>query len=107
MGNNGTGKTTPLEAINLVLSCQIDGRNIQYELNPYLFNCDMVQSYFKAINKGENLSPPQILIEAYLDDDQSNELAKLRGTNNSAHEDCPGLYLKVQLNEDFAHEFRE
>ena len=41
VGDNETGKTTLLEAINLALSCQLDGRGVQYELNPYIFNSDM------------------------------------------------------------------
>lgn len=107
VGDNETGKTTLLEAINLVLSCQLDGRNIQYELNPYIFNTDMVNDYLKALREAKNPSPPQIVIEAYLEDDQSSELAKLKGTNNSEHEDCPGLKLTVELNENFADEFRK
>ncbi len=107
VGDNETGKTTLLEAINLVLSFQLDGRNIQYELNPYIFNSDMVKGYFTDCKNGKDASPPHILIEAYLDDDQSSDLSKLRGTNNSAGEDCPGLYLRVELNEDFADDFRE
>lgn len=51
-------------------------------------------------------SPPQILIEAYFGDEQSSELSKLKGTNNSEGENCPGLYLKVELHEDFADDFR-
>ena len=107
VGDNETGKTTLLEAINLVLSCQLDGRSIQYGLNPYIFNSDMVESYFNALSKGTHPPPPQILIEAYLDDDQSSELAKLRGTNNSEGENCPGLKLSVELIENFADEFRK
>ena len=38
VGENETGKTTVLEAINLVMSGLIDRRYVQYELNPYLFN---------------------------------------------------------------------
>lgn len=106
VGDNETGKTTLLEAINLVLSCQLDGRNIQYELNPYIFNSDMIKDYLNALREAKNPPPPQILIEAYLDNDQSSELAKLRGTNNSEGEDCPGLKFSVDLNEDFADEFR-
>lgn len=107
VGDNETGKTTLLEAINLVLSCQLDGRNIQYELNPYIFNSDIIKDYFNALKNGKHTPPPHILIEAYLDDDQSSELAKLKGTNNSAGEDCPGLYLKVELNEDFTEDFKK
>jgi len=107
VGDNETGKTTLLEAINLVLSCQLDGRNIQYELNPYIFNSNMVEDYIRALKEGKNPSPPQILIEAYLEDDKSSEIARLRGTNNSEGEGCPGLKLSVELNEGFADEFRE
>lgn len=107
VGDNETGKTTLLEAINLVLSSQLDGRNIQYELNPYIFNSDMVEGYFADLNNGKHAPPPHILIEVYIDDDQSSDLAKLKGTNNSAGEDCPGLYLRVELNEDFADDFQK
>ncbi len=107
VGDNETGKTTLLEAINLVLSSQLDGRNIQYELNPYIFNSDMVKGYFADLKNGKHTSPPHILIEIYFDDDQSSDIAKLRGTNNSAGEDCPGLYLKAELNEDFTDDFQE
>ena len=107
VGDNETGKTTLLEAINLVFSSQLDGRNIQYELNPYIFNSDMVKGYFADLKNGKHTSPPHILIEVYFDDDQSSDLAKLKGTNNSEGEDCPGLYLKVELNEAFADDFQE
>jgi len=107
VGDNETGKTTLLEAINLVFSSQLDGRNIQYELNPYIFNSNMVKDYFTGLKNGKHPSPPHILIEVYFDDDQSSDLAKLKGTNNSEGEDCPGLYLKVELNEDFADDLQE
>lgn len=108
VGDNETGKTTLLEAINLVLCCHLDGRAIQYEtLNPYIFNTNMVKDYFEGLRKGTPTVPPHVLIEAYLDDDQSGQLAKLKGTNNSAGEDCPGVYLSLALNEDFADEFKE
>jgi len=100
-------KTTLLEAINLVLSCQLDGRNIQYELNPYIFNVEMVKDYLKSLREGKNSCPPQILIEAYLEGDESSEMAKLRGSNNSEGESCPGLKLSVELSEGLADEFKE
>ncbi|MCH8823246.1 MAG: AAA family ATPase [Planctomycetes bacterium] len=105
VGDNETGKTTLLEAINLVLSCQLDSRNIQYELNPYIFNSKMVKDYFEAVAKGDKPSPPKVLIEAYFNDDNSPEITKLKGTHNEDRLDCPGLSLLVHLNEEFADDF--
>ena len=64
VGNNETGKTTLLDAINLVLTCQVGGRNIQYGLDPYFFNLTAVREYFTARRADENTAPPEILIEA-------------------------------------------
>ena len=105
VGNNESGKTTVVEAVNLVLSFQILGSSIQYELNPYHFNADLVAEYFTVVRNGEHPIHPQILIEAYLDDGGSDELAKLRGTNNTEAEDCPGIYLEIAVNEDLMDEF--
>ena len=38
VGDNETGKTSVLEAINLVLTRQYDKRAIDYTIDPYLFN---------------------------------------------------------------------
>jgi hypothetical protein len=105
VGNNETGKTTVLDAVNLVLTGQMEGRPVQYDLNPYYFNADMVAEYFKGAQKCPQPETPRILIEAYLDDDGSNCLAKLKGSNNSLNEDCPGVYLTIELNPDCAADF--
>jgi len=107
VGDNETGKTTVLEAVNLALTCQMGGRAVQYDLDPYYFNAGMVEEYFKQLRAGEHPSPPRILIEAYLDDDGEHCLAKLKGTNNTKNEDCPGLSLSIELNENLADEFIE
>lgn len=106
VGDNETGKTTVIEAVNLVLSCQVDGRAVQYDFNPYYFNSGMVADYYTELRNGKNPNPPKILIEAYLDDGGTGELARLKGTNNTQGEDCPGLYLSIELNEDLADDFR-
>ena len=107
VGDNESGKTTLLEAINLVLSCQIDGRNLHNEISPYIFNHAMVDDYFASLSNGSPADPPHVLIEAYLVDGPNGELAKLKGTNNSTREDCPGIYLKIELNEEFGEDFRQ
>jgi putative ATP-dependent endonuclease of OLD family len=94
VGDNETGKSSLLEAIALVLTGQYEGRLIQYALDPYLFNATNVGTYFAKQQNEEHTQPPEILIEAYLDEDVDDpELSRLKGTNNTRGEDCPGLVV--------------
>lgn len=104
VGDNETGKSTILDAIYLALTCQVNGRNIRNELTPYFFNNECVQEYFKKLRNHENPPPPKIVIEVYLNGDG---LGLLKGTNNSLSEDCPGLKIEIDLNEDFRTEYDE
>jgi putative ATP-dependent endonuclease of the OLD family len=106
VGDNETGKTTVLEAVGLVLSGQMAGRSVLYDLDPYYFNTGMAAEYFALIRGGGNPLPPQVLIEAYLDDDGTDELTRFRGTNNTRGEDCPGLSMSILLNQDLADDFK-
>ena len=105
-GDNEEGKSTLLEAIAIALTCQIDGRNIAFELNPYFFNTSLVATYFSETRSGKAVPPPHILIEAYLSDDGSAEAASLKGTNNSTQRDCPGMSVSIRVNDDHSEEFR-
>lgn len=98
VGDNETGKSSLLEAIDLVLTGQYDGRLIQYALDPYLFNAAAVKDYFDRQRSGESTSPPEILIEAYLASTEPDpNLAKLKGNNNTRSEDCPGLKMAIEI----------
>lgn len=103
VGDNETGKSSLLEAVNLALTYRINGRNIQQEMNPHLFNKESVNSWLQGVR--DSHLPPAILIELYLNEDK--ELASLRGTNNSLGENCPGISLKIQFDEDYSHEYRQ
>lgn len=105
VGDNESGKSTLLEAINLSLTGQINGRGIQYELNPYYFNEEVVNEYLTSLREGQNISPPCILIEAYFADDEN--LAKFRGTNNSLREDCPGIKMIIEFDESFEEQYTD
>ena len=108
VGDNETGKTSVLEAIRLVLSRQYDGRNIDYTLDPYLFSTTTVTDYFNTLRSGGQMSPPQILIEAYLNDAPNDpELANLKGANNTMSESCPGLSLCIEVNSDYDEALKE
>lgn len=102
VGDNETGKTSVLEAIGLVVTGQYDGRAIQNAIDPYLFNASDVADYFQRRQKGEHRHPPRVLIEAYMQkDDDNSALARLMGSNNSRSENCPGLVLTIEVDNDY------
>lgn len=105
VGDNECGKSTLLEAINLGLSSQINGRNIHYELHPLLFNQETVNTFFKNLNDQKKLEPPEILIEVYLNN--VPQLALLKGSNNSLKENVPGVRLLIKFDESYGNEYAE
>ncbi|MCE2972944.1 MAG: AAA family ATPase [Sediminibacterium sp.] len=105
VGNNECGKSTLLEAIHLALTGQLNGRPLQIELHPYLFNLDLVLEYIEALKAGRALAPPSILIEVYLADDPV--LTKLKGNNNTLGLDLPGVALLIELNPAHAEDFSQ
>ena len=105
VGNNETGKSTILEAIYLCLTGTFNGRKIENELSPYLFNKFCADKYLESLRKGTALEIPQILIELYFRN--SADLAKLKGTNNTKHENVPGIYLKIAFDEEYSPEYQK
>ena len=108
VGDNETGKTTVLEAINLVLTRQYDGRIVDHALDPYMFNVARVADYFAKLRTSRNASPPQIIIEAYFTDPSNDPaLASLKGRNNTKNEDCPGLKMLIEPESDHIESLKE
>lgn len=105
VGNNECGKSTLLEAVNLALTGQLNGRPIQSELHPHLFNAQTVQEYLAGLKAKSGKGPPSILIELYFDDDPA--LVTLKGTINSQKADVAGLSMAIEFNSDYADEFTE
>lgn len=104
VGDNEAGKSTVLEAINLALTGQLKRRDAAYDLHPFLFNQDVVETYVNSIQAGETPEPPEILIEVYFTNDP--ELAETKGDNNSLKRDCPGVKLTICLDhENFGAEY--
>lgn len=62
-----TGKSTILEAINLVLTETYHGKSIRNELTQYLFNKNIVEDCIRKVNEGAKVEPTKIIIEAYFD----------------------------------------
>lgn len=67
VGDNEAGKSTILEAINLVLSGLVGGKYIKNELSQYFFNNNVVSRYLTEIADNGTAELPYILIEAYLE----------------------------------------
>lgn len=105
VGDNESGKSTLLEAINLALKCQINRRPAAYELHPYLFNIGCVAEYIENLNnldKGRRLPPPEIMVELYFR--ESSDLATFKGSNNSIRENAQGVSLTICFDEDNCQE---
>ena len=93
VGDNEVGKSTILEAINLAFTKRLNGRLIEYELTPYLFNRKCVEEYLTELKEEGSPKLPEIIIELYLND--LPEFAELRGSMNSKREDSVGIKLEI------------
>jgi energy-coupling factor transporter ATP-binding protein EcfA2 len=105
VGDNESGKSTLLEAINLALKCQLNRRPAAYELHPFLFNVDAVAEFIASHQAGDPQAPPQILIELYFMN--TDNFADLKGTNNSEQANLPGISLTICLDPGFQEEYRD
>ncbi len=103
VGNNECGKSTLLEAIHLALSGYLNGRSILTELHPHLFNLAAVREFIDSLQAGRPSLPPHALVELYFAD--HNDLAHLKGTNNTTKDNCPGVKLLIEFDENYAEEY--
>lgn len=105
VGNNETGKSTVLEAINLALKGQIARRAIQYELHPFLINADAIEAWIDSHRAGKPEAPPKASVEVFFADDPS--LATLKGSINSEKADACGVCLVLEFDETFSDDLKE
>lgn len=105
VGDNESGKSTLLEAINLALRCQLNRRSALQELHPFLLNAGAVQEFVQSHKDGKPQPPPTVLVELYFAN--KPELAVFKGTNNSEKADVPGVSLAIALDPDFHEEYKE
>ncbi|SLM17338.1 SMC domain protein [uncultured spirochete] len=102
IGDNDAGKTTILEALNLVLTGTLLGRSIFTEISPYIFNNEIVKDFVNKIGTPECI-PPQIIIEAVFQD--TEETTRYRGINNIERNDVPGISIIIDLDKEYAEEY--
>ncbi len=99
VGDNESGKSSIIEAINYILSgskSKIEATGLEN-----LFNSDTINSYLASEKLIEEL--PTLLVEIYLDDQNNPDLS---GKNNSEGIICDGLKLEIIPNDEFSKEVK-
>lgn len=106
VGDNDSGKSTVLEAVNLALTFRVSGRSITQELSPYLINQDATAAWVKSqkANPTRVVRPPVMFIELHLE--EAEDTIALKGTNNQSGADSCGVRLEARLSPDFEDEFK-
>lgn len=105
VGNNDTGKSTILEAIQLATTGKISGIYAERALTMNLFNIETQKRFKETLEKNIIAPLPEIIIEVYGKKDDS--FAIFSGTNNTLSEDCPGIQLKLIFDELYSLEYQE
>ncbi|MES2019576.1 MAG: AAA family ATPase [Pseudomonadota bacterium] len=100
VGDNNAGKSTVLEALEIVLNFQHRGRPFGNELSPDLFNKDTVATFLSSPKSIENL--PELVIEAYM-----SNVPDYKGINNSLSIDAQGVQVKVSFDPDFKDAYND
>lgn len=105
VGNNESGKSTILEAITIVTTNKLYGKQIQYCLSSDLFNRQAVVNFLEAIKNETEIHLPEIEIELYAEDIELN--ADYKGKNNSKTQNVPGIKLSIKFNESYSEVYKE
>ncbi len=100
IGDNESGKSTILEAINIVLSGK--RRKIETLDLESLFNYEAIRNFLSSDRKYEEL--PRLFIELYFDEQNNYEL---NGKNNSDEIECDGLKFECKPNNELSKEIKD
>lgn len=90
VGDNNAGKSTILEALEIVLNYNYRGRPFNSELTPDIFNKDAVQQFLATDKSAKYL--PSLTLEAFIDG-----VPEYRGSNNFLKVDAQGITVQVRF----------
>lgn len=90
VGDNNAGKSTILEALEIVLNNNYRGRPFNAEFTPDIFNKDAVQQFLATDKSAKHL--PGLFIEAFIDG-----VPEYRGANNFLKVDAQGVTVQASF----------
>ena len=104
-GPNSIGKSTLLDAIEIVTKGTLKGQRVKGNISPDWFNADTVSSFFSLVQTNGIEKPPEIVIEAIFAGDCA--LASLEGCNgpDGRCESVAGLWYKIAVPEELTAQF--
>ena len=107
IGDNDSGKSTILEAIQILLTGKLNNISFERQLKASLFNHEIREKFKEKIRNSSKYDDelPSIILEAYFTDDGLH--SEYKGTNNELGIDCPGVRLVVEFNSDYSEVFKE
>ncbi|WP_409260004.1 ATP-dependent nuclease [Pseudomonas sp. KCJK8806] len=88
VGDNNAGKSTILEALEIVLNNNYRGRPFNTEFTPDIFNKEAVQQFLTSDKSAKHL--PNLVIEAFIDG-----VPDYRGANNFQKLDAQGVTVRA------------
>lgn len=98
VGDNESGKSTVLEAIETCLNFLYRGKPLNMELSTELFNNQCIVEYLASDKSQDKL--PEIKIEAFLDGNP-----ELKGDKNSDKVDTQGIFVRIYFDSDLADSY--
>lgn len=108
VGANSAGKSTVLDAIELVTRGSIRGQSARRSLSPDWFNKDIVDAFFQELGGPlEGANVPEIKIVAVFSEDR--HLAKIAGANDpdKKFKDAPGIFITYTVPSNLLPQFLE
>lgn len=100
VGDNASGKSSVLEAIEIALNNTYRGLSVSANLSIDLFNNTCIDEFVASDKTQDKL--PEILIEAYLAGCPDH-----KGKKNSLGEDCSGIFVRIGFDPDQGSAYAE
>jgi putative ATP-dependent endonuclease of the OLD family len=100
VGDNESGKSTILEALEIGMNYRYRGRPAPGEVSTDLFSRECIQAYIDSNKTQDKL--PEILIEIFLEGVPDH-----KGTNNSLGHNDEGIFVRVCFDENLVSSYTE